>query len=528
MGCSNQKNVEVKEEKKEEGKINEDEDALNILQNMNNEEVKEEENQQLEEISLEKANVDLNQNHEQEEPKEQENNFEMGVEKENEEEEKKEEEEKQEEEFENNEEEKHNSQEEDIQEDIDINQDDNLEYQEFDLNNNSGPMDKKSEELNGSANNLRSNNNSSGKGNKGKNNHNKNKNKLKKKPFIISDIQSSPYKKVKILVNACSFIEEYMMPIWCPKDVYIKFRVEGKWRIDKQYDYTDSKGMPSSHSAGFNYGALVGRIGLGKKFMVTDEGAILSEKEGPLFLRQNLPKKMQLEPEGKLEVTVYDGEYKEIEEINSLIGWKENGTIENNNNGNNKKSNNTNKKKSNNDIEKENKELEKKLKDYFNNLRMNPSMFYEKYISFNQSLIWTKKYLDKHQSQDKIPLVENETSYNFIADYFNSPNQKEVQKTVNKNNLAQYLLKMDEDMGYFLYDQIGMPVKVKSKITQRDIPNEIIIQFLLDKKYRPFIFDEKSQILTIKIFKNFFNNSTLVIVAIFLQKENSQDDINFN
>ena len=48
---------------------------------------------------------------------------------------------------------------------------------------------------------------------------------------------------MKILVNACSFTEEYMMPIWCPKDVYIKFRVEGKWRIDKQYDYTDSKDL---------------------------------------------------------------------------------------------------------------------------------------------------------------------------------------------------------------------------------------------------------------------------------------------
>ena len=291
MGCSNQKNVEVKDDQKEEGKINEDEDALNNLQNMNDEEAKEEENQQLEEMSLEKANVDLNQNHDQEEPKEQENNFEFGVEKENEEEEKKEEEEeKKEEENENNEEDKHNSQEEDIQEDIDINQDDNLEeYNDFEINNKSSTTNKKNEESNASANNLRSKNISKGKGNKSRNKNNKNK--PKKKPFIISEIQSSPYKKVKILVNACSFTEEYMMPIWCPKDVYIKFRVEGKWRIDKQYDYTDSKGMPSSHSAGFNYGALVGRIGLGKKFMVTDEGAILSEKEGPLFLRQNLPKK---------------------------------------------------------------------------------------------------------------------------------------------------------------------------------------------------------------------------------------------
>ena len=237
---------------------------------------------------------------------------------------------------------------------------------------------------------------------------------------------------------------------------------------------------------------------------------------------------MKIEPEGKLEIEVYDGEYMDIKEINDRIGWKENETIEqiDNDKSNKNKEEENNSKISN--SEKENKEFEKKLKNYFNNLRMNPNLFYEKYISFNQSLIWTKKYLDKTQSQDKNPLAENETSYKFIADYFNSPNQKEILKTVNKNNLAQHLLKMDEDIGYFLYDQVGMPVKVKSKITQRDIPNEIIIQFLLDKKYRAFIFDEKSQFLTIKIFKNFFNKSTLVIVAIFREKENSQDDIDYN
>ena len=51
------------------------------------------------------------------------------------------------------------------------------------------------------------------------------------------------------------------MPIWCPKNVYIKFKVEGKWRIDKNYEYTDSKGLKAYSSKGYNYGALIGRIG---------------------------------------------------------------------------------------------------------------------------------------------------------------------------------------------------------------------------------------------------------------------------
>ena len=38
------------------------------------------------------------------------------------------------------------------------------------------------------------------------------------------------------------------MPIWCPKDAYIKFKVKGEWRIDKLYQYTTSKGLPSNNT----------------------------------------------------------------------------------------------------------------------------------------------------------------------------------------------------------------------------------------------------------------------------------------
>jgi len=47
----------------------------------------------------------------------------------------------------------------------------------------------------------------------------------------------------------------------------------------------------STHYGGFNYGALIGKIGFGDIFVVADKGTILVKKEGPLFLRQNLPRK---------------------------------------------------------------------------------------------------------------------------------------------------------------------------------------------------------------------------------------------
>ena len=496
MGCCGQKGVETDENPKQE----------------ENKELICPKEEELEVVELEKNNCDRAPENVQEEPKEEENKNEIAVE----EEEKPEEEE--------------------IPEDINIEEDEIKEIQ----NNNSNSLLKSEQDLKGNSRKLKSSK-------KGKNKKNINNN----KPFIITEIQSSPYKKIKVVINACAFYDEYMLPIWCPKDVYIKFRVEGKWRIDKLYDYTDSKGIPSNHSAGFNYGALIGRIGLGKKFVVVDEGTILAVKEGPLFLRQNLPKKMKVEPEGKLEVSIYDGIYMSINEINNRIGWIENGTVDNNNdNINNNKNNesnenneimsekninnncnisqslkslNSNSTKKNMDFDE--KELEKKLRAQFNNLRMNPYMFYEKFVTFNTNLMLTKQYLEKLKKEQVNSLHENENCYTFLEDYFKLPNQIRLKKNINKNNLSINLRKLDEDIGYFLLDKIGNSVISKCKMTQKDNAIEIVVQYLLDKKFRKYIFSEHSQYLIIKIFKNYFNNSSLVVVAIGLDNNYPDEEI---
>ena len=517
MGCSNQKAVEVKDEVKQDENKPENEEVL-----LNNKE-------EQEEFELEKQNVDKAPKMEDEQPKEEENKQEISIEEEKPQSEEmvKEEEKKPEEEEEKAPEEEEKKSEE-IPEDIDINEEENIEeINILSKNNDLNSIEKNNEQLKGSGNNLNSKLQ-----NKNRNKNKKNLN--KKKPFIITEIQSNPYQKVKIAINACSFYDEYMMPIWCPKNVYIKFRVDGKWRIDKSYDYTDSKGMPSNHSNQFNYGALIGRIGIGDKFVVADETAVLAKKEGPLFLRQNLPKKMKIEPEGKLEISIYDGIYKSIQEINNLIGWKENETVDQSNE--NKENNNTERNSSEQKyikttnsnslkkIEIGEKELEKNLRKQLNNLRMNPTMFYEKYINFNTNLIKTKKYLAKIEKNEKIPLEDNETCSNYLEDYFKLPNQINLRKTLNKNNVHENLLKLDEDIGYFLSDQVSRKVIAKSKITKIENPYEIVIQFLLDKKFRTYIFDSYSQCLSIKVFKNFFNKSTLVIMGIVLDKDYSQEE----
>ena len=198
--------------------------------------------------------------------------------------------------------------EEDIPEDIDIQED---EYNKIkDGSRNNSP---KAQKYNSTGNNVYS-----PQANKPKNNT------LKKKPFIAKNIKDSSLKKVNIIINASTFRDEYTMPIWCSKDSYIKFKVKGKWRIDRLYPYTDSKGLPSNNKGGLGYGALIGRIGNGDKFVISDDKTVVVKKEGALFMKQLLPKNMKIQPEGKLEVNVYDGEYMDIEVINQKMGWVEN------------------------------------------------------------------------------------------------------------------------------------------------------------------------------------------------------------
>ena len=67
---------------------------------------------------------------------------------------------------------------------------------------------------------------------------------------------------IELIIFGDSFDKENALPIYVKKGKYIKFKVNGKWRIDSKFEYTTSIGIPSSNSLNFNYGALVGRIGL--------------------------------------------------------------------------------------------------------------------------------------------------------------------------------------------------------------------------------------------------------------------------
>ena len=338
--------------------------------------------------------------------------------------------------------------------------------------------------------------------------------KNKRKPFQITVIEDSSYKKIKIVFNACAFLDESVMPIWCPKDSFIKFKVKGKWRIDKLYPYTDSKGLPSNNKGGFGYGALIGRIGKGEKFVVSDDKAVIVKEEGPLFMKQLLPKNMKIEPEGSIEVSVYDGEYMNIDEINEKIGWIEN-NIENKdiNNKNEIFDDNTVNKKEDN----MKKEFENKIRNEMNNLRMNPLIFYDQFINKNKNLTNTRKYLEKLKDEYLGVLNLNNDYYDAICGFLELFDQNKNKNNINKNNVTDYLLELEKEVEFFLIDKFEMKTKVKCRLTQKTNAKDIIIQCFYDKKYRFYIFNKKCRDLTVNVFNNFYKDFSLVIMAFTLE-----------
>jgi hypothetical protein len=310
------------------------------------------------------------------------------------------------------------------------------------------------------------------------------------------------------------------MPIWCPKNSYIKFQVKGKWRIGKLYPYTDSKGLPpSNNTGGFRYGALVGRIGNGYKFVVADDKAVMAKEGGALYLKQLLPKNMEIDPEGSLEVNVFDGEYMNFEEINQKIGWIENNTI--NVDENNQEENNEKKLSKKELEEKEKNEFEKKIRNEFNNIRMNPLISYDQYISKTRNLTETRKYLEIFSDSYLQALNSVEEYYDDICNYFKLFAQNSNKINIKRNNVVEYLLGLEGEIGYYLTDKYQRNVKVKCKLTKKTNPRDIIIQCFYDKKYRFYIFNKKTKDLTVNAFKNYYKGYTLIIMAFTFESNDS-------
>lgn len=321
-----------------------------------------------------------------------------------------------------------------------------------------------------------------------------------KDPYIISQKKSDSCNIVIIKINPTYFLREYLIPVWFEKNTFIKFITKGKWRIDKNYDYTDSTGMPSSRSLIFNYGALVARVGTNPAFLLPpNEYTYHSKKAGPLYLRMNLPKRIKVNPEGSMEVRIFDEEMMTIEEINKKIGWKQQVMKY--------------------DVD-ESTEFEQNLTNDINDLRMNPVLFYERNVKNIQNAIWTEGFLrDMKYNNDYNeiqPLSINNDCYVAIHNYI-ADSVEYIEKKIGNKKIQAFFEELQKLISINLKPKFSDNV-VNCKLTKKYKSIDVCVQYLLDEKFRKNIFNKDFKSIAVKVFDNYFVEGYLVIVA-FLKVE---------
>ena len=318
--------------------------------------------------------------------------------------------------------------------------------------------------------------------------------------YLITQKKTDSCKFVIIKINPTYFLREYLIPVWFEKNTFIKFITKGKWRMDKNYDYTDSLGMPSSRSLTFNYGALVARIGSNPSFLLPPNEYIYhSKKAGPLYLRMNLPKKIKVNPEGTMEVRIFDVEMMTMEEINQKIGWKQQVLKY---------------------IVDESTEFEQNLTNDINDLRMNPVLFYERYVKRIQNAIWTEGFLkDMKYNNDYNeiqPLSINNNCYVAIHNYMVDGVQY-IEKKIGHKKMPAFFEELQKLISIHLNPRFSDNV-VNCKLTKKYKSIDVCIQYLLDEKFRDNIFNKDFKSIAVKVFDNYFVEGYLIIIA-FLKVE---------
>ena len=333
-----------------------------------------------------------------------------------------------------------------------------------------------------------------------------NNKKTNKEPFTLKTENIDSINLSTLTINASCFLREYLIPIWFQKDSFIKFVTSGKWRIDKTCDFTDTKGMPTPNTLDFNYGACIARIGSGDPFVILPKSfTYITKTEGPLYLKMNLPRKMKVYPEGFIEMEIFDGEVLPFDEIYRRIGWKENSMKYGNNKGT---------------------EMENNLMSSLNNLRMNPILFYEKFFRDVKNIVWIEKYLqEKEFRKNKVlrkPFLVNNNCYNLLDKFVNN---NYVNKTnINKQKVTLYLSDMKENVELFVNNELKCRNLVNCKLTQKYKINDICLQYLLDKKFRNYIFSNEFNYITVKIIEKYIDESSLIIICLSKLEDKKEDD----
>ena len=314
--------------------------------------------------------------------------------------------------------------------------------------------------------------------------------------FNITLMEDENYKVKIIDINVTNFFGEHLIPIWFEKEKYIKFNTTGNYRINQNSQFHNTFGILSSMN--FNYGATIARIGSGEPFVLpSNDFVYISKTEGPLYLKIKYPNNIELKPEGKLKIKIFDGELMTMDEIYDKIGWK----VKNLKYANKKAT-----------------LTENELTVFLNNLRMNPKLFYESFIKDdNDKKIFSKEFLEnmaKNNDKNGItPFTANNELYDHIRDYVETKYDS-ISKTLKKKNSIEYLKKLQEFLDIYLKEKIDIDIILNCKLIKKAEIKHICLQYLYDKTFIPKIFEKEYNSIAIHIREDFFNDFYLIILAI--------------
>jgi len=322
--------------------------------------------------------------------------------------------------------------------------------------------------------------------------------------FTIKTIEDGEYIIKVVTMNIPSFISEYLIPIWFEKGKYLKFKTEGKYRINNNFEYHDSSGISSSMK--FNYGAIVARIGSGEPFVLPSKEFIyFSEVEGPLYIKINFPKNVIIKPEGKLIIKIYDGKLMAKNEIYAKIGWKEKELKYKHANS---------------------KVIENELTIFLNNLRMNPILFYESYVKDdNLKKTWTGEFLENMGKNNDTNGIKhfsvNNNLYEIIQDYIES---KYDQKKLTKKNSIENMKDLQKFLDLYLKEKINQDIIINCKIIKKSEMKHICLQYLYDKDFIPNIFNNEYNSIAVNVKDDIFDDFYLIILAITKEENNDNKE----
>ena len=115
------------------------------------------------------------------------------------------------------------------------------------------------------------------------------------------------------------------------------------------------------------------------------------------------------------------------------------------------------------------------------------------------------------------PLSANNTCYYELHNYM-ALNYEYIYEKLDNRNLNKFMEELQEQININIDSRFSCENYVDCRVTKKENSLDICKQFLLDKKIRKSIFNEKNKSIAVNIFDNFYDDAYFIILVILKVK----------